>query len=558
MKIYYSFFCLLLFSCCEKIEPDLTITGSKIPGSESRIAWDYSSLQRLVPLAGHEIQYSSYPRVTELINGDFYCVYESDRNIYSVRSEDKGVSWGQRKLLVLDRGELMMAVPEVIQLKTGRIIVSYNPRPVGVEKPDKRYAIETIHSDDNGETWSDAQVLYQAGTENYTSCAEPFILELPNGELQLYFANEADYIESKEQNISMFRSFDNGNSWGEKEIVCFSPTSRDGMPVALYLEETQEIILAIEDNYKMNFKPAIIRTDNNWDNAPVGRDNDSRYYALSHHLGSFAYQGAPYIVKLPSGNIALSYQGTQGRGGNDINNCSMFVEVGDQAGYRFKYSTEPFAIPFGKFALWNSLAVMDNRVWALASTKAYSTNTQEIWIISGYEICDYRIPAGDITRVSDTPFFIGHTSNTNVGIKLAQDEARLKIKATVRDMSVYDKDGVSFYIDPKNIASQSPESSIFAFHITSNGSAAVQEGNNAVWEEIDFAISDLSSTENSVGYEIDLSIEWNSIGGKPDSDARIGFSAELHEYTGPEVFSYTENLSMCEPNRPDTWATVVL
>jgi hypothetical protein len=44
------------------------------PVSGGRIAWDYSSLQRLVPLSGNSISYSSYPRMIELANGDFVCV----------------------------------------------------------------------------------------------------------------------------------------------------------------------------------------------------------------------------------------------------------------------------------------------------------------------------------------------------------------------------------------------------------------------------------------------------------------------------------------------------
>ena len=543
----------ILSSCTTDDVEEVENVIPKEPLPAVRIAWDYSSLQKLVPLSGNSIAYSSYPRMIELANGDFMCVYEADRNIDIIRSTDKGESWMQPVRVASFMNNTMMTVPEIIQIKNGNIIISYNPRPREPFTADRPFAIHAKTSTDNGATWSTEDVIYEAGITFETGCWEPNILELPDGELQLYFANEADFPSSHEQNISMFRSFDKGLTWGVREIVSFSPTSRDGMPVSLYLEETNEIIMAIEDNYAYNFKPAIIRTSDNWLNAPVGRFTTDRAYALNHDVTSTTYQGAPYLRELPSGNIVLGYQGTDGESDHGLGNACLLVEVGDKTGRDFYNNTKPFNVPTGKYGLWNSLSVMDGKVWGLSATNAYSSQS-EIWTISGYEITDYKIPQGEIgTTTNHYPFFVGHKGNTNVGVRLGHDDSNLYLKAVVKDETVADSDGVTFSIDPKNISSESPAKGIFQITINSNGDVSVKDGYNGQWEASSLTPSDLSVDKIADGYSIKLSISWDSIGGKPNSDSRVGFSIGLHGGVRG-----AEELVLCNKDKPYTWATITL
>ena len=548
----------VIISSCTKddVEDNGNVVG-KDPLTAARIAWDYSSLQKLVPLSGNSVDYSSYPRMIELDNGDFICVYEANGNIDMIRSSDKAQSWMQPVRISTFKNNTSMTVPEVIQIKNGDIIISYNPRPNRPFTEDRRFSVVTKTSTDNGATWGNENVVYKAGTSFETGCWEPQILELPNGELQLYFANEGDFSHSHEQNISMLRSSDNGRTWGDREIVSFSPTSRDGMPVALYLEQTDETIMVIEDNYANNFKPAIIRTSSDWKNAPVGRNTSDRFYALDHDQRSPAYQGAPYIRKMPSGNVVLSYQGTDGETNHDIHNSRMLVEVGDKEGRNFTGNTKPFNIPTGKFGLWNSLSVMDGKIWALTATNGYSNSKMETWTISGYEITDYKIPQGKIVAsTSNYPFFVGHTGNTNVGVRLGQDDSNLYIKAEVKDESVIDSDEVTFCIDPKNVSPEAPENGIYQITINSNGDVSAKEGNNGKWEIVSLTPSEISVNKNADGYTVELSISWTSIGGKSSSESRIGFSIGL--YNNGNGRSYQEELVLSDRNMPYTWASTKL
>src|SRR5690606_35129826 len=115
---------------------------------------------------------------------------------------------------------------------------------------------------------------------------EPAAIQLPNGQIQLFFANEGPYTGSSEQNISLLRSNDLGETWTvDPEIVSFRAGSRDGMPVPLLLQGSDEVIVAIEDNGKVNFKPYIIRNNliENWAVA-VGPSHENRQYALATRI----------------------------------------------------------------------------------------------------------------------------------------------------------------------------------------------------------------------------------------------------------------------------------
>jgi predicted RNA-binding protein with RPS1 domain len=128
-------------------------------------------------------------------------------------------------------------------------------------------------SDDDGNTWY-AKTLYTASVKAQEGCWEPVAMQLPDGEIQLYFANEFPYKTTSEQEISMMHSKDNAESWGKAEKISFSAGSRDGMPVPIYLPHSKEIAVAIEDNgIRGRFKPVIVRSAKNWQDAPVLRSD---------------------------------------------------------------------------------------------------------------------------------------------------------------------------------------------------------------------------------------------------------------------------------------------
>jgi len=362
------------FSCGQKNGP--------VKASNSvDILWDQSTLKQVSAGGGN------YARAIQLNNGHLLCVYEGDGGIQSTVSTNLGETWLAPVKVASSVAGINMAVPDILELNDHSLLVSYNPRPYkvnGVTDTTKHFAIVTKKSYDEGKTWTDERLIYQAGYRFEDGCWEPSQLQLLSGEIQLFYSDEGIFTQSNEQNISLFRSYDGGLSWTKKpEIVAFTPGHRDGMPVPFLLKATSEIVFSIEDNGGGQFKPSIIRNSiaQNWQKT-VGPGDAERTYALTSTLPQTVYAGAPYLRQLRGGQTILSYQSTQNRDNNGDLAC-MQVAVGDENAKNFKNVSTPFNVPLNKHGLWNSLCVLsDDTIIALTSTDAYGSNA--IWMIKGH------------------------------------------------------------------------------------------------------------------------------------------------------------------------------
>ena len=370
-----------LIANVQPLSDDIPLADSST--KQGQIIWDKNTLRKVS--TGSGVRYNGYARLIQLHDQSLLAVYEADGSVVAVTSQDLGESWSAPVLIAARQESINMAVPDVLELKDQSILVCYNPRPYAID-PSQRFGIRIKKSYDGGQTWQDERLLYEAGYRFDDGCWEPSAIQLPTGEIQLFFANEGVYQTSNEQNISLLRSVDGGSSWTkEPQIVSFRAGSRDGMPAPLLLKNGRDMVFAIEDNGFRNFKPYLIHStiEQNW-RQPVTANSPDRWQALTEPLNDTIYAGAPYLRQLPTGETLLSYQGTENRI-NRMNNAEMKVIIGDSNARNFGRKSVPFIIPAGKSGLWNSLSVLtDSTIVALTSTNAYSTNgTVEVWLIKG-------------------------------------------------------------------------------------------------------------------------------------------------------------------------------
>jgi len=362
----------------------ITCQSEEKQGSEDYfIEWEKNTLICIADEGG-------YPRMRRLKDNSLIVVYENRRGDLMVKkSTDEGTTWGEPVMAYEafnytdeQTGEstrVNIANPEMIQLDNGDILLASNlrPRDEGIFP----FSIALKKSMDNGVTWTEADILYQAGTYFRDGCWEPSFLILPNGTLHLYFANESPYRDSDEQEISMLYSTDNGASWSEEHTtVSFRKGKRDGMPVAVH--DGSKIYVAIEDNLSKQFKPWLVQSpvEQAWAN-PVLEDSPYRYSALRNPLGSEVYAGAPYLVLTDKGIYVLSYQTTKNRS-SDWELSTMEVVVSDSPS-DFRNPSQPFDVPLSKEAKWNSLYDLgDNTIAALASTN-FNSDKIGVWMIKG-------------------------------------------------------------------------------------------------------------------------------------------------------------------------------
>ena len=342
---------------------------------QPRLVWDPSTLV-LVQRGG------GYGRMASLPNGEILCSFETRGASWVRHSPDGGRTWGP-EIKVAESAYGTAANPELLILRDGTILLFYNERPRDQIHP---FAIKAIASRDNGRTWTDDREIYLAGTSGGTGCWEPAAVQLPSGEIHLFFANEKPYPNTAEQEITLMRSFDSGQTWSDPERVSFRPGHRHGMPVPLILAHNLGYVLAIEDNGMAGrFKPAIIRSpvSQNWRMPAEDGASERRWPALSVQLPEHVYAGAPYLRQLPGGETVLSVQSAEGRIVEGTHERSrMVVYIGDSQARNFVSPSYPFDVPDASSGLWNSLFIKNSgTVTAISGTEV--NGIRGIWAIDG-------------------------------------------------------------------------------------------------------------------------------------------------------------------------------
>ena len=312
--------------------PELTFTAldnttsdlEEIEAGQFKIVWD-------TPVAIADNRSSGYGRVHRLNDGRLMASYTSAGTSYCKFSTDNGKTWSGEKAVQaasgkpgqLDVVRYVMDTPDFAQLcatnpyKPGRLIYAMNERGFkdseGADGKTVRtyeypYRISVCRSDDAGATWTYSGVVYKSSANKERGCYEPFVLELPDGTVQIYFADKSPYSEDY-QNISVIESKDGGESWSESRIVCYTAKLRDGMPTATIYNDN--IFLAIEhlNPNKSQFYPQIVYNpvSENWTSSVLS-SSPYRFDPFETSLASDTmYSGAPYITQTDN-YFLISYQ----------------------------------------------------------------------------------------------------------------------------------------------------------------------------------------------------------------------------------------------------------
>ncbi|GAA5484488.1 sialidase family protein [Haloferula sargassicola] len=320
-----------------------------------------------------------YGRIARVGEERLLCAY-SRRGAIEVRgSADDGKTWSRGfEAGRWEHGQLTNA--ELLVRSDGEVWCFFNRRPSRRSPEAAKFSVGFFRSRDQGVTWSAPEMLYEAGHDFGNGCWEPAGIELPDGRVQVYFANEGPYRESNEQEITMVATADGGKSWAEPQTVSFRAGSRDGMPVPTLLPEVGGIAVAIEDNGLGGaFKPVILGTSwtGSWSGGPVEGESRQRWSALREPLAAKTYAGAPYLRWLRRGVTVLSFQLAES---GDMADSRMAVCLGNGRARDFGEPAFPF--PEGEGQLWNSLFVKNEHT-ITAVTQARIDGRAGVWAIDG-------------------------------------------------------------------------------------------------------------------------------------------------------------------------------
>ena len=493
------------------------------PYSNSRIYWDISSKKTL-------FHGGTYARIIQLQDGRLLAVAESGGGISVNWSHDNGETWGSQKRIVANEPMLPFAVPDVIQLSNGDIVIGYNPRPSTPWSEDRRFGIRCVRSVDGGETWSDQIIIYNASWQGGEGCWEPCFLELPSGELQCYFANENNFPYSGEQEISLCRSFDGGKTWSGETRVCFSGGSRDGMPVPIFTEN-DEIVVIIEDNgwggYG-GFRATTVRTSlqANWSDW-VGRDG-KRQMIFANAEDKNYISAAPYLRKLGKDETIASFQGDKGaRLGMGEAHFDMFVGVGDADGRNVRAISAPFGLPVSDHGLWNSVTALDDgTVFAVSSIG--SGSGEVIYVMKGRAMKGFEAAFGtpeiNGTATNETwtapgarQIFMGaDASRIPAHMDFLYDEDNLYFYANVEDRNLFtegEHDGVTLALDMENASDGYPQKGMYRIWLDVDGTVKFYTGGSNTWKQTDMpeGIKYVFNGKRS-NYSMEIAVPWTALG----------------------------------------------
>lgn len=347
-----------------------------------KIVWDNASKARKISQDG---VFADYGRVKRYLDTDtLLLVYHGGPNngdwvnVYFRRSLDNGLTW-ENHVVIREQAQhsslyWRFCNPELLVLQNGWILLAYEANTKGDENNS---SVQILTSKDGGSTWSEPLILRVGRSW------EPAMVQLPAGEIELFWASEAKWWPSVNgsyiaQEIMMSRSTDNGQTWSDPLTVAYYPDKRDGMPVPLLLQGNKGVVFAIET--VNNHSPYIIwrpinepwtLTTNNFDNSPY------RWF-VGHFDG---HGGAPYIVQLHTGETVMSVH--RYRGGVWTQNNDMKVMIGDSRAQNFGQLTTPYVIPFEQGAVNNSLFVKDSQTIVAISCRRSASGSGGIYWLEG-------------------------------------------------------------------------------------------------------------------------------------------------------------------------------
>jgi hypothetical protein len=347
--------------------------GCALAADRSRVTWDTRTL-RLIERDG------AYGRVAATPERGHVFVCERGGGVWWRQSRDAGSTWSEaQRVAEWDGGRL--ANPELLALGDGALLCFHNRRPR--EGSGAPYAIAASRLEKGSDAWSAPATIYEAGREHGNGCWEPAAVQVPAGEIQLVFANEAPYRTSDEQEISLMRSQDGGRTWSQAERVGFRARHRDGMPVPLVLKDGSGVAVVIEDNGLGGgaFKPAILFTalTDAWRSGTVTGEHAGRWAALAEPLPARTYAGAPYLRQMLDGETALAFQMS---GDGEMLHSRIAAGIGDARARGFGGLTHPFPETPGQAQLWPALCVKDAHTVTVLATLTLD-GVRGVWCIDG-------------------------------------------------------------------------------------------------------------------------------------------------------------------------------
>ena len=466
-----------------------------------------------------------YPRIKVLKDGSYILFYQSSRigyHCYCAFSKD-GLHWerGPRVFeghpIVNSGGEKDSrgySTVDAVVLDNGDILAFVSYRAVkGYTRFPQDDGLSMKRSTDGGRTWSEEKEIYKSITW------EPYAMQLPSGEVQVYFTDSDHDWEPASSGVTMLRSLDRGETWTThcQVIRQYRATGRrkdgqpgtrkvwtDQMPSAVLLGDGKTILAAVESQDSLNhFHITFVKDDTNWATTLTGEMEGP-----ASRLDNWRSGGGPYLSHFPSGETALSFQGKY-----------FNVSLGLSTFNSLKQAR--FIQPFGyRRGLWGSTQILDpHTLFAVAPSLDHKMDKSVISLCKmrlnhrvDAPYSHVRVDVNTIEWADNTDaLFLGSESQAQCSFRFAHDELMLYMLVECLDSELLYRDKIVFKFsngtDDKDIFSSFVE-------VTQKGVAVDRDLEGKVYEE------------PGVGYLAEIAIPLSVLPRAPD---RLFFYAEIRK-----------------------------
>ena len=221
-----------------------------------------------------------------------------------------------RQFTISRNDGFMEGWPDMIRLKSGRILVVYNECTAHTNRDHSH--ITTRKSDDDGHTWSEKQYIGEE-THHGDQWNSIRVNQLQDGRILLVCDRIADHERTQETKFYTFESTDNGDSWSEKYDIGVYGYCSDKIR-----ELSDGSLLLCVSRYNIHTEKSEILAHKSYDG---GKSWTAAQIAASSKIYTFI---EPAAIELSNGTIAVFIRENSQQGYNG------FIVFSDDMGKSFR------------------------------------------------------------------------------------------------------------------------------------------------------------------------------------------------------------------------------
>ena len=502
-----------------------------------------------IPSSAPEQKKAVYPRIKKMADGKYIMFYQggqvASRILYSISPDlinwsEPTLLWTPYNITTIEGKDIRrFTTADAVVLPNGDIIVVCSYRASSGYKNGVDCGLVMKRSSDNGISWSDPQYIYE-GT-NW----EPYLLCLPNGDIQCYFTDCIPLI--KDSGTSVITSHDGGQTWGEykkisrqyKYLLDGHKIFTDQMPSVRLLNDGKTLCGFFEarlepdfpDDDQSKFMMSLVYNEGyEWQD--LGNENEG---PSDRQTNLFEGAGG-YISVFPSGETLIS-----------CNIKSKFsLKLGDADARRFNGRTwaTDWLQPFESNGYWGATEVISahEAVGAIYASEGLSIGKFYLNHAMTANLEHIKLDGDPGEWRQEHIFYLGSDSSSQAVIRAAYDEYNLYILVE-RTGDTSTKVYTDIYLQNASLSTTNANNAIYA-KVSAKGLDSVKNSSAVA------SAQEGVTSAGEKGTAIELAIPLSTL--KADKGDDILFNAVLR---GPGL---NDGFTHANEKNPSSWMRIRL